>query len=62
MPTEELRVELLGSREVRDGYFDGKEATDGGLVCLLVGVMLSIWVRGGRLTGAVMIACDSVTV
>lgn len=54
MPAEELRVEPLGALEVCDGDFDGEEATDGGLVCVLVELALNILPGTG--TGAAMIA------
>jgi hypothetical protein len=60
LPAEELRVELLGALEVRDGDFDGEEAADGGLVCVLVELALNI--LRGRVTGAAMIAFGTVIV
>lgn len=62
MPAEELRVELLRAREVRDGDFDGEEAANGGLVFLLIGVILSSYVGVMRVTGAVMVAYSTVIV
>lgn len=60
MPAEELRVELLGALKVRDGDFDGEEAADDGLVCVLVELALNI--LRGRVTGAAMIAFSTMIV